>query len=266
MEKVKSLGKIFLFVYVFLLVYYLHKFTYTSKNKESCYDAILVLGGGRPLNIDLPPKWVQERANKAATVFMNQASCLKKPYILSLSGGSAHLPQLIDNETGLPVFESASTANYLYKHFNIPSKYLMFETSSYDTLGNAYFARTSYVDVQDWKKLLIITSKSHMKRTKLIFDWIFSLERKTSKTEEYSLHYLETFDNGLESSVLIARVAKEEKSIKNLKKLKKILNLKKLADFQLWLTKEHDLYSIGRTKRNNYNISEALRKSYGLIP
>ena len=62
------------------------------------FDAILVLGGGVPLKENLPPKWVQARASAAAKVY----NCLsKKPVILTLSAGTAHVPQLIDSH-GLP--------------------------------------------------------------------------------------------------------------------------------------------------------------------
>lgn len=62
------------------------------------FDAVLVLGGGVPLKEKLPPKWVQARAEAAAKVY----KCLaRKPVLLTLSAGTAHVPQLLDSH-GLP--------------------------------------------------------------------------------------------------------------------------------------------------------------------
>lgn len=92
------------------------------------------------------------------------------------------------------VFESASTAAFLIDHERIPAWDIVMETTSYDTIGNAYFARTSHTEVRGWvrkdtmfvdqlvetpkvvmhnqsveisqNKLLIVTSASHMARTR----------------------------------------------------------------------------------------------------
>lgn len=117
----------------------------------SSYDAVVVLGGGTPLDVRSPPLWVQQRADLAAAAYFSLcAESSRPPFLLTLSGGSAHSPQLIDQETGLPVFESAATAAYLMEKRHIPPSQVLFETSSYDTIGNAFFARTSFIDVQQW--------------------------------------------------------------------------------------------------------------------
>lgn len=61
-------------------------------------DALLVLGGGVPLEKNTPPKWVQKRAEAAYDVYKCQQD---KPMIVTLSAGTAHVPQLIGTD-GLP--------------------------------------------------------------------------------------------------------------------------------------------------------------------
>jgi len=62
---------------------------------ESFFDAIVVLGGGVPLSPNDPPLYVQERCRFAAQV---HESSLNKPKILTLSAGTAHLPQLLSSD------------------------------------------------------------------------------------------------------------------------------------------------------------------------
>jgi len=128
-------------------------------------DVILVLGGGKPITRALPPPWVVSRCNLAAQLF----KVLKCPPILTLSAGSAYVGQMI-NDKGLPVWESKAAALYLVDKHKIPQDKILMETSSYDTIGSAYFARTSFCQVFGWKKLLIITNKFHMSRTRAVFD------------------------------------------------------------------------------------------------
>jgi uncharacterized SAM-binding protein YcdF (DUF218 family) len=40
---------------------------------------------------------------------------------------------------------------------------LFVETTSYDTISNAYFARTGFADVAGWRKVLVVTNEvSHV--------------------------------------------------------------------------------------------------------
>jgi len=122
-------------------------------------DAVLVLGGGVPKSVDEPPIYVQRRCDDAAAVVnMHRGAFSKAPLlsILTLSAGTAHLPQLM-SEDGLPVWESTSSAAYLQKRHGMETIYV--ETTSYDTIGNAYYARTGHTDVNGWRRLLIVTNE-----------------------------------------------------------------------------------------------------------
>jgi hypothetical protein len=126
-------------------------------NSGGDYDAIFVLGGGVPLSLYEPPLYVQQRCDDAAAIRHAAASSNKDIPILTLSAGTAHLPQLLTPQ-GLPVWESTSSAAYLQQKHNIRTN-LYLETTSYDTIGNAFFARISHADIVGWRKLLIITNE-----------------------------------------------------------------------------------------------------------
>lgn len=133
-------------------------------------DAILVLGGGVPSTVSSPPEYVKTRCDAAAKVALsalpqsksggNEESPITSiPAILCLSAGTAHLPQLLSSD-GLPVWESTASAAYILdKYPSIPASKVFAETTSYDTISNAFFSRTSFTDIVGWRKLLIITNE-----------------------------------------------------------------------------------------------------------
>ena len=132
------------------------------------FDAILILGGGVPSSVSEPPIYVRQRCDDAAAI----RGDLEIP-ILTLSAGTAHMPQLLSTD-GLPVWESTSSAAYLKKKHHIESNVYL-ETTAYDTIGNAFFARTSHTDVVKWRKLLVITNQvgTHVSSSSASSSFIF---------------------------------------------------------------------------------------------
>ena len=92
--------------------------------------------GGLPSSLYEPPIYVRQRCDDAAAIRGDS-----DVPILTLSAGSAHLPQLLSKD-GMPVWESTASAAYLQKKHHIESNVYL-ETTAYDTIGNAFFARTS---------------------------------------------------------------------------------------------------------------------------
>ena len=128
-------------------------------------DAVLVLGGGVPTSLDVPLVDVQRRCDDAAKV-VNKRKVLESTLrsrrgkdlpILCLSAGTKHLPQLLSAD-GLPIWESTSCAAYLDVNHGINTNVYV-ETTSYDTIGNAFFARVSHTDITGWRNLLVITNE-----------------------------------------------------------------------------------------------------------
>jgi uncharacterized SAM-binding protein YcdF (DUF218 family) len=59
---------------------------------------------------------------------------------------------------GLPIWESTASAAYLQKRYGLIDNVYV-ETTSFDTIGNAFYARTTHTDIAGWKRLLIVTNE-----------------------------------------------------------------------------------------------------------
>lgn len=271
------------------------------------FDAILVLGGGRPHTIDEPPVYVQRRCDDAAVLVTRHQALMKQQQqqqqhgaaksktkststlpILCLSAGTAHVPQLLSAD-GLPVYESTASAAYLAKRYphlfvnddNDNNKQstsapagLFVETTSYDTIGNAYFARTSHTDVNGWRNLLIITNEFHMTRTVAIFDWIFGLSSSSSPSPSWSpyrLYYLASPDVGLTVEALQARHEREAASLENVHNYARTYNTDLAQVYYQFLMTQHGLYAAtklverGSAKAAHSETNDLVKKSYGAV-
>ncbi|VEU43312.1 unnamed protein product [Pseudo-nitzschia multistriata] len=280
------------------------------------FDAILVLGGGKPRAIDRPPVYVERRCDDAMEIVRTRsesyANDTKHKHkhkhhgakevdhqlpILCLSAGTAHMPQLLSAD-GLPIWESTACAAYILRESHrtnngtgaslgttpslIPPESIFVETSSYDTIGNAYFARTSHTDQNGWRKLLVITNEFHMARTRAIFDWIFSIPPAVAMGvaaggfgegfPAYDLYYLESPNVGMAREAIAARKEREASSARSVDALSKKYS-HSLGDVYRFLTHDHALYAasplVDRGKATAADILEdsvndAVKKSYGL--
>ncbi|MBI2124521.1 YdcF family protein [Candidatus Woesearchaeota archaeon] len=180
-------------------------------------DAILIPGNGLQIDGSVPPR-VQARLE--AGIQWADYSRL----VVTLSRGTLHKPQVIVE--GQPVYEADASKKYLVGR-GIPQAKVIAETSSSDTLGNAYFARTITED-KGLRKLLLIVSESHVPRANRVFDWVFHLPPE----ESYFLHYLAIPDVGLSPEQVKAQEAWGQQRIKDLEELKgRILTFDALARY-----------------------------------
>ena len=157
-------------------------------------------------------------------------------YIITLSAGTTHKPPPLDDR-GFPIFESIAAANYLVRRGLNPQQILS-ETSSYDTIGNAYFSRVIHVEPRRLRNLLIITSEFHLPRTKSIFQWVYGLEIDST---HYQLNFESVTDESIDRQMLQARKEKERESLEQLSPIKR--QVKTLQDFHKWLFSEHGAYA-----------------------
>lgn len=247
-------------------------------------DAILILGGGVPESVDSPPIYVKRRADDAMQVILQHQQIASKKQasgtsknalpVLCLSAGTAHLPQALSPD-GLPIWEATSCAGYLATKHGLMDNVFV-ETTSYDTIGNAFFTRTSHTDVNGWRRLLVITNEFHMARTAAIFDWIFGCppnggsKQSRSNKNGYELYYLSSPNVGLSEEAVSARKEREDQSAKNVRE-KLATKYTTMALVWSFLNKEHALYTadklIERGRGSGLNkeaASEIVKKSYGL--
>jgi hypothetical protein len=107
--------------------------------------------------------------------------------------------------------------------------------------------------------------KFHMDRTKVIFDWIFGVDRDSR--HPYHLSYFESPNEGLSEEALNARQVHEMKSAKTIRSTL-VPSYKTMKEVWTFLNQHHDLYTSsklidGTSKANANSKSNALKKSYG---
>jgi len=196
------------------------------------YDCIVIPGGGVDSN-GSPSAWVSARLDRA----IEMASLTS--YFLVLSRGTTHRPPLLDKHS-FPIDEASASAAYLIER-NIPSHKILIENWSLDTIGNAYFARQCILEPMELYRLAIITNDFHMTRTKLIFDWVFSLTNSTKdRCEKYQIVFFTVNNQDMTDEQLIARIDKERLACEDVKlKIEQIRNLSQMGQFMFI---EHGAY------------------------
>jgi hypothetical protein len=191
------------------------------------FDAILVPGGGVRQRGEIP-LWVERRLKRAAAIQQGE------PIIL-LSAGTPYKPPPLDS-LGFPIFESRAAAAYLLAH-GIPASQLLTETSSYETIGNAYFSKAIHVDPRGFRRLLVITSSFHMPRAEAAFRWVYEMGDVS-----YDLNFESVPDDGLDAGTLAIRVEKERRGLASLATLR--ARIRTPIEFHRWLFTEHKAYAV----------------------
>lgn len=196
------------------------------------YDCIVIPGGGVDIN-GSPSAWVCARLDRAIEMASSTT------YFLVLSRGTTHHPPVLDKNL-FPIDEASASAAYLIER-DISSDRILIENWSLDTIGNAYFARQCIIEPMELHRLAVITNEFHMPRTKLIFDWIFSLSKSTTeRCDKYSIEYFTVNNQDMTDEQLIARIEKERLSCEDVKlKIQNITNFSQMAHF---LFVEHGAY------------------------
>ncbi len=194
------------------------------------FDAIVVPGGGVRPGWEIP-EWSKRRLDRAAELYQGE-------YVILLSAGTTHRSPPVD-ERGFTICESVAGAKYLISK-GIPADRILTETHSYDTIGNAFFARVIHTDPRRLRRLLVVTSEFHMPRTRAIFDWLFAL----TPSFGYELVYDAVSDAGIDTTAASVRQAKEARSLEGFRRTSSAIST--LADAHRWLFTSHNAYSAVR--------------------
>ena len=112
------------------------------------------------------------------------------------------------------------------------------ETSSRDTIGNAFFSRVIHVQPRGWRRILVITSGFHLERVRAAFNWVYGL---TPDPMECGLHYEAVSDPEMDPALLRARIRKEREALDELVGL--TTRITTIQDLHRWLFTEHLAYS-----------------------
>ena len=227
------------------------------------YDAILIPGGGsqRGASVDTLPEWTLRRLQAGLLAWRAQSPPC---YIIALSAGTTHRPNYTVVGSGVQVFEATSAALWLVGN-GVPPEYVLREYSSYDTIGNAYFARAQHCDVARLGSLLIITSAFHYPRTVAVFEWVFGLPPRNGV--EYSLAFESVPDEGIDNEVIAARAAREAQSLVSFQtNIVAKKGIGSMTDLHRWMWTEHQAYATHHRlmvgEGGAAAVDDVLKKSY----
>lgn len=202
-------------------------------------DAVIMLAGGLLPDGGLP-EWVTRRLDTAYDIHLLQQ---RRCPILMLGAGTPHKPDVID-PTGHVLHESTSCAAYLMSKGADPRS-LLKETSSYDTVGNAYFSLAIHAIPASWRRVAVVTSAFHMPRSRALFDVIWRLGGRSVYGDEsrFEQVYVSSSDDGVfDDHVYRVRLEKEAKALASWKRTSS--QFSGLADFHEWLYEDHLCYAV----------------------
>lgn len=204
------------------------------------YDAIIVPGGGLEPGTSFPNPWVRARLDAALKLSSSTR------FFVVLSRGTTHRPPPLDGN-GFPITEAAASAKYLLENGISQPERILLESWSFDTIGNAFFARAMICEPLRLKQLCVITSQFHMPRTQAIFEWIFKLDGWSP-----SIDYQNVQNVGLSDAQTAARLQKERNSLDRLVTVTvpQYDSMKKLALFVFQNHAAYNTNSVGRFESN----------------
>ncbi|CAL5218988.1 g743 [Coccomyxa viridis] len=212
-----------------------------SNSVRDDYDAVIALAGGLTPQGGLP-EWVTRRLDAAAEIYHLQGRACP---VLCLGGGTPHKPAVLGS-TGHVLHESTVCAEYLLGK-GVPAADILKEVSSYDTVGNGYFALTIHAIPAAWRRCSVITSSFHMPRSRAIFQDCFAVAGSTLHASGgyFSLDFHAVHDEGIfPPDVLAARQHREQESLERWRNDTR--GMCNLAQLHAWLHRTHLCYSVSR--------------------
>jgi hypothetical protein len=131
------------------------------------------------------------------------------------------------------------------------------EWSSYDTIANGFFAFTNFIIPLKLKNIILITSKFHIERSSLIFEW-----QKHLFDKDINIIYKSSKNSNLNNDILESRLEREKSSINNLKNTI-IPRINTLELFHKWFYTEHRAYCcMSELTRKCELKDDLIKKSY----
>lgn len=126
-------------------------------------DAIIILGSGINQDGSLPDN-LKLRVSKGVQLYTQG---LAKNIVMS-----GNYSFWLDDSREIPFRSEASAMREYALMLGVPETDIFIEEKSKDTIGNAFFTKIDYLEKNDWKQVMVVTSDFHLKRTKCVFDHV----------------------------------------------------------------------------------------------
>ena len=224
-----------------------------SESGETVADAIVVVAGGFTPDNTWLPEWVLERLDYCAEAYKRAEG---KPYICIAGSATPHKSPPLQ-KGGFIYHESTMMAEYLIDEHDVHPAKILKDTSSMDTIGNAYFTRYVHAVPRGWKNVEVVTSKFHMRRVKAAFEWVWGMPLKGDGDTQ--IRFVSTRDVGLSEETLVAREEREIESERQLRENAKMYDTP--GKFAEWMFTTHKCYAV--TRQHEIGDFEAVRKELG---
>ena len=211
-------------------------------------------GAGRPL------AHVGARLDRAAELYYElrglaeaRPGAAERVALLCLSQGTTHKPGVVGAD-GYAITEAAASVRYLVERKHVPPMAVQEEAFSWDTVGNAYFARMLFVEPAAAAEAVVITNEWHMPRAEAIFRRVFGLgagggggDPRGRLRAGFRLRFVSVPD-ALEAGAAAARRRHEARSLRAFEENTR--GVRTLRDLQHWLFTRHDAYASQRHFRD----------------
>ena len=226
-------------------------------NHQGGYHAIIIPAGGQ--GESAPPPHVLARLQRAAQLYFDSPA--PKPYIITTAWGTPHKPCPHD-AAGFERHEAADNARWLVGA-GVPPSHVLEESTSLETVGNAFFVRVLHTDVRGLRRLAVVNNRFHMPRARAVFEHVFGIPpHPGAPATAYELDFVEV-DDRLSDTVLAVRREKEAAS------LPRFVDggpwrraTPTLRDMHNWVHQENTAYATKRLLEERKPLDPALLKSY----
>jgi hypothetical protein len=197
-----------------------------SEPDDSDFPHAIVIPGGGLTKDGKPTDWTQARLRRAKELYdaaladSSKPSGRRNPYIVTMSAGGANKQKTVGPKRSEEKSEAEANAAWMARELGMPTADILEETISEDTLGNAFYLRTTHTDSSAMRCIVVVTNRFHMPRTKAIFEKVFSLPPFPLGLDNgYKLTFEEAPDDGIAPEQLFKRCEKESGSLEQFNKL-----------------------------------------------
>lgn len=124
----------------------------------------------------------------------------------------------IDDLKQIPSKSEAESMKDYAITLGVPSDQVLIENDSKDAEGNADFVKVNFLEKNNWKNVIVVTSDFHFIRTRMIFDQVLG--------PEYQIEYV-AVDHGFSAD---EKAHRDKLEIKTIEVLKNIVGTIKPSD------------------------------------